>query len=125
MTTKNYTVSIEIRGSYLFAQVYGKRTRETVTEVAAEIFSEAVANHLSRVIVDVRAFDGRLGVLDIYLVVTEVFQKLRGKGVAKAAIVDKLQSSVREWFMETVAVNRGFNFRIFTDLDRALEWLES
>jgi hypothetical protein len=71
--------------------------------------------------VDVRTFEGRLGVLDVYLVVTELFQKLRGKE-KETAIVDRPQSAMRG-FLETVAVNRGFNIRIFTEIEDALQWL--
>jgi hypothetical protein len=73
--------------------------------------------------VDVRAFEGRLSVLDIYVLVTELFQNLRGKGIRQAAIVDKPQSAAREWFLETVAVNRGFNLRIFPEVEEARAWL--
>jgi hypothetical protein len=52
-----------------------------------------------------------------------VFQKLRGKGIQKAAIVDEQASPLHRWFLETVAVNRGFNLRILTDQQKALEWL--
>jgi hypothetical protein len=41
----------------------------------------------------------------------------------QAAIVDKPQSAAREWFLETVAVNRGLNLRMFTDIEEARAWL--
>jgi hypothetical protein len=102
----------------------GVRTRSTVTAMTMEIFDIALDNRLSKVLVDVRELKGRLGILDSYLLVTEVFDKLRGKGMRKAAIVDEQVSSFREWFLETVARNRGFNFRVFTDQEDALKWLE-
>jgi hypothetical protein len=92
--------------------------------MTTEIFDIALDNRLSKVLVDVRELEGRLGILDSYLLVTEVFDKLRGKGMRKAAIVDEPVSSLREWFLETVARNRGFNFRVFADQEDALKWLE-
>jgi hypothetical protein len=75
------------------------------------------------VLVDVRGLKGRLSTLDSYRVVTEVFQKLRGQGLLKAAILDRKAPSLRIRFIETVALNRGFNFRVFTSRDEALAWL--
>ena len=123
MFTKDYTLATEAQNSHLFAQVSGIRTLEAVQEATVEVFDSALANGLSRVLVDVRAFEGRLGVLDIYLLVTQLFQSLRGKGIKKAAIVDRPHSAMREWFLETVAVNRGFNLRMFSEVEEARQWL--
>jgi hypothetical protein len=30
---------------------------------------------------------------------------------------------MREWFLETVAINRGFNLRIFPEVEEARQWL--
>lgn len=124
MQQKGYTLAIEVKGTHLFVRASGVRTRATVTAMTLEVFDAALANDLSKVLVDVRGLEGRLGILDNYLIVTEVFQKLRGKGVRKAAIVDAPRSSLREWFLETVARNRRFNIRVFASPDEALEWLE-
>ncbi len=124
MHQEHYTLAIEAKGDHLFARASGVRTRATVTAMTREIFDAALANRLSKALIDVRELKGRLGILDSYLVVTEVFQKLRGKGMRKAAIVDEQAPSLHGWFLETVARNRGFNFRVFADQEDALEWLE-
>jgi hypothetical protein len=123
MFTKDYTLATEAQNSHLFARLSGIRTLESVQGATVEVFDSALTNGLSRVLVDVRAFEGRLGVLDIYILVTELFQSLRGKGIKKAAIVDRPQSGMREWFLETVAVNRSFNLRIFSEVEEARQWL--
>jgi hypothetical protein len=120
---EQYTLAIEAKGDYLYVRSRGVRTRATVTAMTMEIFDAALAKALSKVLIDVRELEGRLGVFDSYLIVTEVFQKLRGKGIQKAAIVDEQASPLHRWFLETVAVNRGFNLRILTDQQKALEWL--
>ena len=90
-----------------------------------EVFDAAVANGLCKALIDVRELEGRLGILDSYLVVTGVFQKLRGKAMRKAAILDREVPTLGDRILETVARNRGFNFRIFGDEGEALAWLES
>ena len=124
MQQKHYTLAIETRGSHLFVHARGVRTRATVTAMTMEIFDTALANRLSKILIDVRELKGRLGIMDSYLVVTEVFEKLRGKGLHKAAIVDDQIFSFRNWFLETAARNRGFDLRIFTGHEEALEWLD-
>ena len=124
MQQEHYKLAIETKGNYLFVRANGVRTRATVSAMAMEIFDAALANRMSKVLIDVRGLKGQLGILDSYLIVTEVFEKLRGKGLRRAAIVDEQISPVREWFLETVAYNRWFNFRVFTSAEEALEWLE-
>ena len=125
MEQEDYKLAIEARGDHLYVRASGVRTRATVTAMTLEIFDTAVTRSLTKVLIDVRELEGRLGMLDSYLMVTEVFQKLRWKGVHKAAIVDEQASSFRGWFLETVARNRGFNIRVFADQEEAREWLES
>jgi hypothetical protein len=124
MHQEHHTLAIEAKGGHLFARASGVRTLDTVTAITMEVFDAALANHLSKVLIDVRELKGRLGILDSYLVVTRLFEKLRGKGIHKAAIVDERVPSLGGWFLETVARNRGFNFRVFADQEEALEWLE-
>ena len=124
MQQEHYKLAIETKGNHLFVRADGVRTRATVTAMTMEIFDAALANHMSKVLIDVRELKGQLGILDSYLIVTEVFEKLRGKGLRRAAIVDEQVSPLRERFLETVAYNRWFNFRVFTGTEEALEWLE-
>jgi hypothetical protein len=125
MEQEEYALAIEAKGNHLFVRASGVRTRDTVTAMTMEILDAALANRLSKVLIDVTGLKGRLGILDSYLVVQDVFSKLRGKGLRKAAIVDEQGPAIREWFLETVARNRGFNVRIFTDQEDALQWLKS
>jgi len=124
MHQDHYTLTTEDKGSHVLVRASGFRTRATVIAMTIEIFDAILATRLSKALIDVRELKGRLGILDIYIVVTEVFQKLRGKGVRKVAIVDERVSSSRDWLIETIARNRGFNFRVFSDQEDALEWLD-
>ena len=123
MGKEQFTLSIEVKDDHLMARAEGQRTRDSVTSMTLQTFEAALASQRGRVLVDVRKLKGRLSVLDSYRVVTEVFQKLRGQGVFKAAILDARDASVRICFIETVARNRGFNFRVFTSRKEALAWL--
>lgn len=125
MVSRQYTLSIEFGHGYLFARAHGKRTRATVTAITMEVFEVAKSRDFPKALIDVRELDGQLSVLDSYLIVTQVFEKLRGNVLRKAAILDTRMSSIRGWFIETVARNRGFNFRVFAGLQEAQAWLEA
>jgi hypothetical protein len=118
-----YGLHLENRDEYLYARSMGTRTRATVSAMATEIFEACIQNGHTRVMIDVRQLEGRLGTMDSFSIVTEDFPKMRGKGLYQAAVVDRQLSTARGWFFETVARNRGFNLRIFADPHAAHEWL--
>jgi hypothetical protein len=120
---KDYVLNLEDKGGYLEAIPRGKRTRETVSALTEEIAKACIEVHCSKILVDVKELEGLLKVLDSYNIVTQDFRKLRGKGIQKVAIVDQAAPGLGGWFIETVAVNRGFNLRVFSDRKLALEWL--
>jgi hypothetical protein len=122
---QQYKLSIKSRGDYLHVHASGVRTHATVTAITMQVFEAALDRGFPKVLVDVRQLEGRLGVLDSYLIVTQVFEQLRGKVLRKVVILDEQISSTRGRFIETVARNRGFNFRVFADLEEALTWLEA
>jgi len=88
-----------------------------------EIFRAAQAAQVTEAIVDVRELGGRLALMDGHLVVNVVFETLREEGLRKAAVVDEKTPPLGSRFVETIAANRGFNFRVFDDRDETLKWL--
>lgn len=120
---KDYSLKMENQAGYLEAHITGKRTRETVSVLTGEIARTCFESQCSRILVDARGFEGFLGVFDSYHIVTQDFPKLRGRGIQKVAFIDREVPGMRGWFFETVAVNRGFNLRVFADRKPALEWL--
>ena len=85
MGKEDYKLLIEDKNKYLLARTSGVRTFNTVKAMTMEIFDAALAAHRSKVLIDVSELEGRLGVLDSYRMVTEVFQALHGKGIRTAA----------------------------------------
>jgi hypothetical protein len=123
MPQMEYSIEFEPVEDYLYARTTGLRTRKNVISLTQEIFEKAIALGHSKVLVDVRGLEGKLGALDSYLMVTEAFRPIRWKGLSKAAILDDRAFSVRERFSELVARNRGYDYRIFYDREHAAEWL--
>jgi hypothetical protein len=119
----NHHLELMVEAEYMAARVIGSRTRVVVSSLVNEIAKAAIENRRDKVLIDVRNLEGWLGVFDSYFIVTKDFQRLRGKGISKAAIIDRPLPKVREIFFETVSRNRGFNLRIFDNPETALAWL--
>jgi hypothetical protein len=124
MEKEEFSLTVEPRGSCLYAAARGVRTGKTVSAIAFRIADAAAAHGFSRILVDVRRLEGRLGAVDGLAVVTDVFRKLRGTGLRQAAILDIPQTALPNNLLETMARNRGFNLRIFSNESAALMWLE-
>jgi hypothetical protein len=102
----------------------GVRNLETVAAIAQELKSLCKEHGVVKVLVDVRGLEGRLPTLDTLLLVTRHFKTLRDLRVLrKAAVLDQNLTKKRHGFLEDLAFNRGYRFRIFEDLDEATEWL--
>ncbi len=120
----SYEIEIVKEKSYLHLCVTGVRSPENVVEIAKEIRETCVEKNIDRVIVDVTSLVGKLRTIDNYKVAAQEFPRFRRLGVLKkAAIVDSSANKDRLSFLETVAINRGYTFRGFLDIEEALEWL--
>ncbi|MBN2085101.1 MAG: hypothetical protein JW748_07725 [Anaerolineales bacterium] len=123
MDKQELTLTMDPKADYLHVNASGIRSQDTVKSITMEVFQAALANHLEKVLIDIRELIGNFGIIEIYHLVTEVFKDLRDKGVKQVAIIDIRRSATPGWFLETVAQNRGFNFRVFADDETALKWL--
>jgi hypothetical protein len=108
----------------LYVEAVGTRTRETVVAMAKEILAASQKHATPKVLVNVQKLAGRLDTLDAYEIPATQFAGLGQVGiVTQAAIVDLKEYEKSFKFFETVAINRGFNIRIFGDVDEARAWL--
>jgi hypothetical protein len=108
----------------LIITAIGSRSLETVVAIAQEIKSLCEEHGVANVLVDVRGLEGRLRAADAFFLVIKHFKTFRDlRVIRKAAILDQNLSEDRHRFLENVAVNRGYNFKIFDDFDEAIEWL--
>jgi hypothetical protein len=107
----------------MMVRAAGSRTRVAVPSLVTEIARAATENQRGKILIDVRELEGWLGVFDSYNLFTKDFQRFRGMGIVKVAIVDRPLPKTRDWFLETVSHNRGFNLRIFENLEAAFDWL--
>ena len=123
MEKQEFTLTMEEKANFLYVVASGARSKAAVKAITIAVFAAALEKHLSKILIDVRELNGNFGVTDIYFFVKEVLKDLRGKGVDQVAVLDVRRSPRDGWFLETVAQNRGFNFRVFATDEAALKWL--
>lgn len=121
----SYKLTIKKKKDILWITATGKRTLETVLAITKESVTACVKNKTTKFIIDVCGLEGRLRTLDAYDVPDQHFPKIRDLNViSQCAIIDLKEFEESYRFFENVAVNRGFNLRIFSDPDEAIAWLK-
>ena len=120
-------LEIQQHSRYLMIVVRGTRTRESIADLAKEVVRVSAERGATRVLVNITGMVGSLSILDDYEVVGHEMVSLpvppTHRTYPKTAIVDLPEHRERSDFFETAARNRGFNLRIFTAVDSAVEWL--
>lgn len=90
-------------------------------QVVDEMLKACAEYGRNKCVLDCRAMTGPMPLMARFEVI-EYGQRLRGK-VAQLAMVGLPGTMLPDRFVENVAVNRGVNLRLFSDLDEAVAWL--
>ncbi len=112
-----YSADYEI----LLVTVAGKYSISKDTEVAETVISELLEKKCTKCIVDYRNADFSAETLPT--IERSDFYKTQNipKSITLAAVFKEQSNDAR--FLETVLRNRGWAIRIFTDFDKAMEWI--
>ena len=121
----SYELSFKKEPDYLYVQVTGIRTVENFIAMGMDFLTVADKHGYSKVLLDMREMTGELNTLDSYKLGTKDLSELwHTIGRPKVSVIDLEANRERFEFMENVAVNKGVNLSIFTDVDKAMEWLD-
>ena len=118
-----YALTAEKDGEILRARATGKRTLETVLGLMRDIYEMNAQHRCSMILVDIAELEGRLKTLDSFELVTTGFSSVRDGAVVKCAIVVGTELDDNYGYLENLAVNRGFNLKMFESTKGAEEWL--
>lgn len=120
----SYNLTFEKKNDVLWVTATGVRSLESVLAIGREILAALVDNHVTKVLIDVRALAGRLGTMESYEIVDQRFPEWRDhRVVTRCSIVDLKDFEQSYRYFENLAVNRGFALRIFAETDEAFRWL--
>ena len=108
------------KGKYLLVQSNEPYSMNLFFTTIHEVSKRCENEKLNKVLVDIREMSGNPSIIDRYetgVRIAEVWgSKIKAAGVARRSMIN--------FMVETVAVNRGAEFRVFSDMDLALKWLE-
>jgi hypothetical protein len=123
-----YDYKIEDRQQYIRVEISGKRTPGNELEDIAPIWSEATQTCRERKInklLAVLKLTGTMSIIASYNVV-KFADRIGWSRELRVALVDLGGVPDRNnLFTETVAVNRGYQLKVFRDEQEALTWLIS
>jgi len=117
---KDY-VNIYEKEGILRVEASGEYKASKARAFFEQIINEARANNLDKVLIDARSFSGEVSVMERYDIGT-LLGELRPMRI-RLAFVARPSVTWPDHFGENVAVNRGVNMQVTTDLTQALEWL--
>jgi hypothetical protein len=117
-----YQISSSMNEGILEIIVTGKLALSSYEKITNELSAIAKANSVEKLLIDIRALDGRLGITETYIRVRN-YSKHMYK--IRFAMVDIPENAGYETFRETTSMRAGMLFKWFTDIDEARTWLNS
>jgi hypothetical protein len=119
-------IDIAERPGYLHVTVTGRNNAANVRKYLVNIHEACIQRKCTIVLIEENLQGPGLGIGAIHDIVSQASKKTRPV-VTKIAYVDvnKEHPPGPMGFAETVAVNRGVNVRVFSDVDKARLWLEA
>ncbi len=118
-----YKMTIEQKPAYLHAVVTGENSADTVMRYVEELMRACAAHGCPRVLIEERLEGPRLGMIEVFGMVTRGSARFQRKLEAMAFVDVNAQGDVMR-FAEDVAVNRGFPVKVFPTVAAAAQWLE-
>ena len=118
-----FTLAITQKPTYLHAVISGENNAENVRNYLKRIQGECTRRKCLRVLVEERFEGPRLGIVDVYRIVSE--QTVRALGqIEVIAYVDVNAEGDLMKFAEDVAVNRFLRVAVFSSVSDAELWLQ-
>ena len=102
--------------------ITGKVKAGSIEKVTDEVIAIKKAANLKKLLVDIRAIEGRFGYAESYFSVKKYSSSFHGIHIA---LVDIPEDAAWESFHERTAINSGVSFKWFTNIDNARAWLKS
>ena len=118
----SFELSIVQRADYLHITVTGTNSKATVAGYLDQVLEECRARRIDKVLLEENLSGPRLGMTDIYEIVSGKSQQAAG-ALRALAYVDINATDDSMLFAETVAVNRDVPVRVFASVEEAEEWI--
>jgi hypothetical protein len=119
----SYNITFVQKKDYLQAQIVADSTPEDVFNSLTEITKTCLKYKYRKVLIEENFIGPTISTFDIFSIIDQISPSV-SPDIQQVAFVD-VDERHREaiHFAETVAVNRGVNIKLFTDLKLAEEWI--
>lgn len=117
----SYEIKFDLRARYLYAQIVGENTQETIISYMQDIVAKCAETECFNVLIHECLEGPRMETLELFETVSEASKRVLGE-FDVVAYVDEKMGDLRH-FGESVAFNRGMPISAFSDLDSATEWI--
>ena len=106
-------ILFDFRGE--FSQEAGKQCIDAMVEACSQ-------SQISNALLDCRNMAGEIQILESFMVAKYGVQMIGV--ITRFALVGREDQMFPDNFVENVAVNRGINLKLFTDVEKAIDWLK-
>ena len=117
-----FRLELEDRLEYCHIVVTGRLDASSSHQMTDEIVRAIAASRHDKVLIDARRMVLGTSVLEDYQQASYAAAQMAGKK-HRIAQLGVFENSDADEFFETVGLNRGLNFRTFTDEGPAIDWL--
>jgi hypothetical protein len=97
-----------------FSSETGKQCIDAMVEVCGQ-------SQISKALLDCRKMGGEIQIMESFMVVKYGVRMIGT--ISKFALVGREDQMFPDNFVENVARNRGINLKLFTDIEKAADWL--
>lgn len=111
---------IEQRDGYIYVEYAEEYSIEAFVSTSKQVFDLCQKENYKKVLVNATQMQGKVKTLQRFELGMQ--GALIFRNLIKIAVVYRKEEI--DWFAETVSKNRGLNARIFSEMDKAMEWLE-
>ena len=118
----SYKIKIVQKPAYLHAIVTGLNNKENVKRYLADVLRESKNRVCSQLLIEERLEGPRFGTINVFQIASEGSSKAQGYFKAIAYVDVNTEGNLMR-FAETVAVNRGFDVKVFDNEKEAEIWL--
>lgn len=116
-----YKIYFSIKKNFLKVELIGSYPLEKFQEIVKKIDEVIDEYNITKVLTDLRKFEGRFGVFDGLHQVEKFREESK---YIQFAVLDKIENKSNNDFFENAAYNRGFKLLFFYDEESAMKWLD-
>lgn len=116
-----YKINYHIKGDFLKVVITGYHPLEKFFEISMDMDRVIDENEITRILVDLRGFEGRFGVFNGLQKIENFREESK---FLQFAILDNSENRSNNDFFENASFNRGYKLLFFYNEPDALKWLD-